>query len=125
MATKKLNIDPSTSFLNAFEANLQFIRRRGEYLHIYHEYISAGFASRNLLLVDFRLIGQQPGRVIKVISDFLGVRIAPTQKANKVFASATGKARPNKEDEEIIRDYYNRTNDGLAAYAPWCSDWIK
>ena len=49
MATKKLNIDPSTSFLNAFEANLQFIRRRGEYLHIYHEYISAGFASKNLL----------------------------------------------------------------------------
>ena len=31
------------------------------------------------------------------------MRIAPTQKANKVFASATGKARPNKEDEEIIR----------------------
>ena len=73
MATNKGNIHHQIPFAKAFQENMQYMKRRGNYLETINEYLSAGFSIDNFLFVNFELIEADPQELMRQVGNFLGI----------------------------------------------------
>ena len=114
MARDLNNIPYDMSFLDAFNLNLQYMKRRGEYVEIIDEYDNFYPLEKKSAVFWFDDIRTKPRELMRSIMDFLGIDSSwESPLLNEVIYASPDKTRPPQEAVAEILDYYAPFDDRL------------
>ncbi len=126
MAALTGRIDPTISFRDAFDQDLQSMQRRGRYMDVLDEFEAAFGTHDRLQLLPFEWIEERPEALLSHLSSRLGCAdFSNTGVMRQVFAATVADRTISAADRLHVFDVYRTQIARLAPSLWWRPPWAQ